>query len=74
MSEEQSIELLPDTDWQRLTTRVPDDQQTPWWLMVMGANVKVLAPAAWRNELKATAERVPARYADYQSTHNARDA
>ncbi|GAA3902776.1 hypothetical protein GCM10022228_11420 [Halomonas cibimaris] len=28
LSEEQSIEPLPDTDWLRLTARVPDDQQT----------------------------------------------
>lgn len=74
LSEEQSIEPLPDTDWQRLTARVPDDQQTLWWLMGMGANVKVLEPVAWRDELKATAERVLTHYADSQSTHNTRDA
>jgi predicted DNA-binding transcriptional regulator YafY len=62
LSHEQSIEALPGSDWYRLTARVPDDQQTLWWLMGLGANVKVLAPSAWRDELKATAERVLAHY------------
>ncbi|SHM13287.1 helix-turn-helix transcriptional regulator [Vreelandella subglaciescola] len=64
LSHEQSVEALPGSDWYRLTARVPDDQQTLWWLMGLGANVKVLAPSAWRDELKATAERVLAHYAD----------
>ncbi|WP_235818877.1 WYL domain-containing protein [Vreelandella massiliensis] len=47
-----------------LTAQVPNDQQTLWWLMGMGANVKVLAPAAWREALKTNAEQVLAHYRD----------
>jgi len=64
LSETQTIEALPGSDWYRLTAQVPDDQQTLWWLMGMGANVKVTAPAAWREALKKSAEQVLAHYQD----------
>lgn len=62
LSETQTIEAIPDSDWYRLTAQVPDDQQTLWWLMGMSANVKVIAPAAWRDTLKKSAEQVLAHY------------
>ena len=60
----QTIEALPDGEWSRLSARVPDDQQTLWWLMGMGANVKVIAPASWRDTLKANAQKVLNHYHD----------
>ena len=62
IADTQTIEALPDSKWHRLTASVPDDQQTLWWLMGMGANVKVIAPAAWRDTLKTNAEQVLAQY------------
>jgi len=56
LSEEQQLTPLPDSDWQRLEAEVPDDQQTLWWLMGMGANVEVIEPEAWRSEIYASAK------------------
>jgi len=69
LSETQTIEALPDSNWYRLTAQVPDDQQTLWWLMGMGANVKVTAPATWREALKKSAEQVLAHYQDTTLTY-----
>lgn len=54
LSAQQTLTPLSDSDWQRLEARVPDDQQTLWWLMGMGANVEVLEPLQWREEIFAT--------------------
>tara|TARA_R110000824_G_scaffold207846_1_gene393417 strand:- start:41285 stop:41815 length:531 start_codon:yes stop_codon:yes gene_type:complete len=62
LSEAQQLASLPDNTWQQLEAEVPDDQQTLWWLMAMGANVNVLAPTSWRETLKANAEQVLAPY------------
>ncbi|NIC38683.1 WYL domain-containing protein [Halomonas desiderata] len=59
--EDQTITPLPDSDWQRLTAKVPDDQQTLWWLMGLGANVDVLKPQAWRDDIRAHAEKILSR-------------
>ncbi|MCA1773840.1 MAG: WYL domain-containing protein [Halomonas sp.] len=63
LSETQKIEALPDnSEWYRLTAQVSDDQQTLWWIMGMGTNIKILAPTPWRDTLKANAEQVLAHY------------
>ncbi|WP_144983374.1 helix-turn-helix transcriptional regulator [Halomonas sp. C22] len=62
LSEQQSITPGPQEGWYRLNVTVPNDQQTLWWLMGMGANIKVLAPREWQDELKATAQKVLAHY------------
>lgn len=68
LSDKQSIEALPDTDsWYRLTAHVPDDQQTLWWLMGMGPNIKVLAPDVWQETIKTNAEQMLAHYATEHS-------
>jgi predicted DNA-binding transcriptional regulator YafY len=66
LTETQSIVPLPSSEWYHLTASVPDDQQTLWWLMGMGANIKVTAPTAWRESLKTNAENVLAHYHDYE--------
>ncbi|MGM0855867.1 MAG: helix-turn-helix transcriptional regulator [Pseudomonadota bacterium] len=64
LAEAQSIEPLGNSETYLLTAQVPNDQQTLWWLMGMGANVKVLSPVAWRETLKTNAEQVLAQYRD----------
>lgn len=61
LSRRQTLTALPDSDWQRLEADIPDDQQTLWWLMGMGANVDVQAPASWRREIYAAASTIVAR-------------
>ncbi|MBZ0330678.1 WYL domain-containing protein [Halomonas sp. ANAO-440] len=58
---EQNLAPLPDSDWKRLTAKVPDEQQTLWWLMGMGANVEVIEPVGWRQEILSTARAIVAR-------------
>ncbi|GKW48603.1 helix-turn-helix transcriptional regulator [Halomonas sp. NCCP-2165] len=63
LAAEQRLDPMPGSDWQRLTAKVPDDQQTLWWLMGMGSNVEVLAPEAWQSEILDTAREIVARSA-----------
>ncbi|EPC00374.1 hypothetical protein L861_13960 [Litchfieldella anticariensis FP35 = DSM 16096] len=62
LSTSQDLTPLPGSDWQRLEARVPDDQQTLWWLMGMGANVEVLAPEGWREEIYNAAQAIVTRH------------
>ncbi|BBI60552.1 hypothetical protein HSBAA_18580 [Vreelandella sulfidaeris] len=64
LAKTQTIEPLTNSEAYHLTARVPNDQQTLWWLMGMGANVKVIEPISWREALKANAEQVLAHYND----------
>lgn len=61
LSHEQTLEPLPHSDWQRLSVKLPDDQQTLWWLKGMGANVEVLGPSTWREEIRDDARRILAQ-------------
>lgn len=71
LANEQTLTPLPDSCWKRLIARVPDDQQTLWWLMGMGANVEVLEPEHWREEIFETARTIVARRADQLGTSRA---
>ncbi|VXC97652.1 WYL domain-containing protein [Pseudomonas sp. 8Z] len=53
LSPEQSLEALPDSDWQRLQAVVPDDQETLWWVFGLGENVRVWEPQEWVDAIKA---------------------
>ncbi len=47
LSTEQTLEPLEGTDWKRLRARVPDDQETLWWVFGLGENVRVSEPETW---------------------------
>lgn len=51
LSEAQSLAPRCTDDWYELQADVPDDQQTLWWLKGLGANVQVLAPSHWKEEI-----------------------
>ncbi|MDR5868171.1 helix-turn-helix transcriptional regulator [Halomonas koreensis] len=68
LSTSQSLTPLDDSDWQHLTARVPDDQETLWWLQGMGAGIEVLSPSHWREHLLDCARRVLQLYARADST------
>ncbi len=63
LSSEQSLETLPDSDWQRLRATVPDDQETLWWVFGLGENVRVREPQRWVHAIKEKVERLRALYA-----------
>lgn len=51
LSHQQSLESLEGSDWQRLRAKVPDDQETMWWVFGLGENVRVCEPVAWVNNI-----------------------
>ena len=62
LSLEQSLEPLPDSDWQRLRATVPDDQETLWWVFGLGENVRVWEPQSWVQSIKEKVARLKAQY------------
>mgnify|MGYP003633058601 CR=1 FL=1 len=61
LSNHQTLIPLENSEWQRLEAVVPNDQQTLWWLKGLGANVEVLEPLAWQNDILATAREILSR-------------
>jgi predicted DNA-binding transcriptional regulator YafY len=62
LSPEQSLEALPDSDWQRLRAVVPDDQETLWWVFGLGENVRVWEPQSWVQAVREKLAKVAALY------------
>lgn len=54
LSQEQSLEPLPNSDWQRLRAKVPQDQETLWWVFGLGESVRVWEPSDWVQVIKET--------------------
>lgn len=56
LSEQQSITPLAEgegpQDWQRLRTRLPDSQETIWWILGLNSRIRVHAPANWVEEIR----------------------
>lgn len=63
LSPEQSLEPLPNSDWQRLRAKVPDDKETLWWVFGLGENIRVLEPSHWATNVQSRAAKVEALYA-----------
>jgi len=63
LSNEQSLEPLGGSDWQRLRTKVPDDQETLWWVYGLGENVRVHEPSHWVVNIQARIAKMEALYA-----------
>jgi len=51
LSQDQTMDPL-DNGHQRLRATVPDTAQIRWWLLGLGDNVEVIAPAALRSEIR----------------------
>lgn len=47
LSEDQTLEPLPGSDWLRLIASVPDDQETLWWVFGLGEAVQLHEPRQW---------------------------
>ncbi|MCI0511536.1 putative DNA-binding transcriptional regulator YafY [Chromohalobacter marismortui] len=71
LASKQTLTPLPHSDWQRLSVELHDDQQTLWWLKGMGANVEVLEPSAWRDEIRDDARRILAQSSSATATNQA---
>lgn len=64
LSRQQSLETLPDTDWQRLRASVPLDQETLWWIFGLNDQIRVHAPREWVEEISSRLENLRAMYAE----------
>lgn len=62
LSQEQSLEPLDGSDWQRLRAKVPDDQETLWWVFGLGENLRVWEPQQWVNSVKERLSRTTTLY------------
>lgn len=62
LSHEQSLEPLEGSDWQRLRAKVPDDQETLWWVFGLGENVRVHSPTDWVDAVRVRTDQVAALY------------
>jgi predicted DNA-binding transcriptional regulator YafY len=58
LSEDQTLEPLPDSDWLRLRASVPDDQETLWWVFGLGENIHLHHPARWAADISRRATSV----------------
>lgn len=63
LSEGQSLEPLPDSDWQQLRANVPDDQETLWWVLGLGESILVHEPTSLRQTIVESTQRAQAIYA-----------
>jgi predicted DNA-binding transcriptional regulator YafY len=57
LSEDQELKLAED-GWYQLTTTVPDDQQTLWWIQGYGSAIDVHEPKRWREHIHQQAREV----------------
>ncbi|TXH88983.1 MAG: WYL domain-containing protein [Pseudomonas sp.] len=62
LSSEQTLEPLQDSDWQNLRAKVPDDQETRWWVFGLGENIRVREPQNWAQEISQRADKLRSLY------------
>lgn len=60
--EDQSLDPLPGSDWQRLRAALPVDQETVWWVLGLGENIVVHEPASLRKTVLERVQRAHALY------------
>ncbi|QJD58401.1 WYL domain-containing protein [Pseudomonas sp. gcc21] len=58
LSSEQSLSEPDAEGWVLLEALVPNDQQTQWWIMGYGSNIRVMQPKAWRETILSHAEKI----------------
>ncbi|HCL76579.1 helix-turn-helix transcriptional regulator [Stutzerimonas nitrititolerans] len=62
LSTDQSLEPLAESDWQRLRARVPQDQETLWWIFGLNDNIQVHEPTVWQTQIRSKLELMRRRY------------
>lgn len=70
LSLEQSLEPLEGSDWQRLRARVPDDQETLWWVFGLGESVRLHEPKHWADVIKGKLIKMGALYTQPMHHHS----
>ena len=62
LSEKQTLDPLPETDWLRLRVRVADDQETLWWVLGLGESILVHQPASLQQTIKNNSKSLHSMY------------
>lgn len=62
LSEKQTLDPLPATDWLRLRVRVADDQETLWWVLGLGESILVHQPASLQQTIKNNSKSLHSMY------------
>ncbi|MBD9537385.1 WYL domain-containing protein [Stenotrophomonas sp. STM01] len=62
LSEEQTLDPLPENDWLRLRVRVADDQETLWWVLGLGASILVHEPASLQKAINNNSKSLHSMY------------
>ncbi len=70
LSSEQSLEQLQMSDWMRLRARVPDDQETFWWVFGLGENIHVHHPVTWVEQIRAKLQQMDRLYSSCPTPPN----
>ena len=52
LSQQQSLEPLPDSNWYRLRAQVLLDEETLWWIFGLNDRIRVHTPAVWVEAIK----------------------
>jgi predicted DNA-binding transcriptional regulator YafY len=59
---QQTLDPVANSDWQRITATVPNNQETLWWIYSLNSNIHVHEPKEWVREIKENLERVRGMY------------
>lgn len=51
LSEDQTLEPMPESNWMRLSASVADDQETLWWVFGLGEQILLHEPAPMRQAI-----------------------
>ncbi|WP_369855797.1 helix-turn-helix transcriptional regulator [Candidatus Thalassolituus haligoni] len=62
LGDEQKITPLDGSDWYQLEARVPDDQETKWWVYGLNHHIRVTAPPHWVDEFRENSYKMMALY------------
>lgn len=63
LSHKQQLAPLSDSNWERLTAQVPDDQETRWWVSCLAEKTLIHAPTSLREYIEERIQRVAQLYA-----------
>lgn len=64
LGDSQTLQALPGTRWQRMEVTVRQDQETLWWLMGLGPNVRVHEPKVWVDAIRSSMKAVERLYSN----------
>lgn len=62
LGSQQTLKQLPDSDWQRLNARVPNDQETLWWVFGVGESLRLYEPQGWVDEILVRLNKIQGLY------------